>query len=455
MKLMILDGNSIVTGEYKPILGCTRAPLTISTDFANTSVSSSTVIESPTLSSIRDGIKKCIANAEITGSTAAKLSWEITEVQSEEQLQLSIGATANIGRKAKISNQFNWNDDSKKSRFLIKFVQTYYTIDIDFPPTPSDWFINTTLDDFKRALGDKPSVPCYVSSVSYGRRAYICIESSASAKEVSDALNASFKFGAVSTDISTNIQNNKTLSEAKYSGIIIGGSASDASKAINNQQAVLDFIANGGDFSKDSPAAMVSYKLRKLSDNTTFNVISAGTYYLRSCESRFGTLVVTPQKIGSLSDVSPISGQMAMSTMQNTGSSDAQYFLNISNHTIKIQDPLTSFMDKTNLKLEFNVDKSVECFIWLNLNIKSDNSNDGKYYVQWKNQNMQDVSKEDGNEFTVNGTSIAIPYNDLVGLANHQSNRISNFVNITSTGFSVIAKDAKNHRIAIYFDVEM
>ncbi|MBR0502551.1 MAG: thiol-activated cytolysin family protein [Paludibacteraceae bacterium] len=445
----LIDGNSITTGEYKPLLGCKRAPLTISTDFANTSTSSSAVVENPSLSTIRDGIKKCIANADITGSTVAKLSWEITEVHSEEQVQVAIGATATIGKKASISNQFNWNDNSKQSRFLIKFVQTYYTIDIDFPVTPSAWFENTTMAEFKKMMGDNPTVPCFVSSVTYGRRAYICIESSESSKEVSDALNASFQAGAVSADISTNIKNNKTLSEARFSGVIIGGSASDASKAINNQQAVLEFITNGGNFSKESPAAMVSYRLRKMSDNTVFKAVSAGTYYLRDCESRFGELQLKPQKITCVSEHATIKGTLSASTMQDNSSSDNQIFYNNSN---ELSAGGSYTFPQANQNLSFKIDVVEDVLIWLHFDLKSGNENNQRFYVQWDGKNIH--SLESGKNFSANGTSVVIPYSQLIKLANNQSNEISHFVMSTNNGYAVKLANGRGESVSFYFNVD-
>lgn len=445
----LIDGNSITTGEYKPLLGCKRAPLTISTDFANTSTSSSAVVENPSLSTIRDGIKKCIANADITGSTVAKLSWEITEVQSEEQVQVAVGATATIGKKASISNQFNWNDASKQSRFLIKFVQTYYTIDIDFPVTPSAWFENTTMAEFKKMMGDNPTVPCFVSSVTYGRRAYICIESSESSKEVSDALNASFQAGAVSADISTNIKNNKTLSEARFSGVIIGGSASDASKAINNQQAVLEFITNGGNFSKESPAAMVSYRLRKMSDNTVFKAVSAGTYYLRDCESRFGELQLKPQKITCVSEHATIKGTLNASTMQNNSSSDNQIFYNNSN---ELTAGGSYTFPQGNQNLSFKVDLVEELYIWLHFDLKSGNDANQRFYVQWDGKNIQSIGDE--NHFSSNGLSVAIPYSQLEKLSNNQANEISHFVMSTNNGYAIKLSNGRGESVSFYFNVD-
>ena len=444
---VLIDGNSITTGEYKPLLGCKRAPLTISTDFANTSSSSSAVVENPSLSTIRDGIKKCIANADITGSTVAKLSWEITEVHSEEQAQVAVGATATIGKKASISNQFNWNDNSKQSRFLIKFVQTYYTIDVDFPETPSAWFESTSMEEFKKMMGDSPTVPCFVSSVTYGRRAYICIESSESAKEVSDALNASFRIGAVSTEISSNIKNNKTLSEAKYSGVIIGGSASDASKAINNQQAVLEFITNGGDFSKESPAAMVSYRLRKMSDNTVFKAVSAGTYYLRDCESRFGEMQLTPQKITCISEYATIKGNLSACIMQGNSSSDNQIFYS-GEESMSVGQTKT-FSNET---VSFKIDNVEDFYIWLHFELKSGNDANQRFYVQWDDKNIQSIG--DGNRFSSNGMSVAIPYSQLIKLSNNQVNEISHFVMSTSNGYAIKLSNGRGEKVSLYFNVD-
>lgn len=79
----ILKGESIPTGEYVPIIA-DRAPITLSASLTNISGSPVVEIKDPKLSTVREGIKLGILDQEVTGATAAKVNFSISEVYSEE-----------------------------------------------------------------------------------------------------------------------------------------------------------------------------------------------------------------------------------------------------------------------------------------------------------------------------------------------------------------------------------
>jgi thiol-activated cytolysin len=125
-------------------------------------------------------------SSELTGATPARISFEIQEVHSVEQLKLAIQGNYN-GSKVNISAGFDFNKQDVRSRFLVRFLQIYYTIDIDLPTQPSDFF-ETMLGLEK--LGS--SSPVYVSTVTYGRMVLFTVESNYSSSEINAALNAAF-----------------------------------------------------------------------------------------------------------------------------------------------------------------------------------------------------------------------------------------------------------------------
>lgn len=133
----LLKGESIITGEYIPIIA-KRKPLTISVSLQNISGSPSRKVEDPKLSTIRESIND-ILSSELTGATPARISFEIQEVHSAEQLKLAVQGNYKSS-KVNISTGFNFNKQDVRSRFVVKFLQIYYTIDIDLPKQPSDLF---------------------------------------------------------------------------------------------------------------------------------------------------------------------------------------------------------------------------------------------------------------------------------------------------------------------------
>lgn len=291
----ILDGNSVAEGSYRQILA-KRAPLDLSTNLQFFDGECKRTVENPTLSNIRSAVKGMLYDVEITGSTAAHLSFEIEDVYSEEQLGVAIGASVK-NSVAKVSSKFNWNSKETKSRFLLKFSQVYYSVDVD-AQNASDFFASdVTVPDLKQAIGSA-TTPVYVSSVKYGRVAYICIESTESIDEVRAALDASFSSVGVEASVSTEIAKSECSKNMKYSGTIIGGSGESASALVSGGTGLPDlvakinkYIAEGGNFSNQSPGDMVAYTLRKLSDNSVFSVVNGTEYVVRNCKSTNATIV--------------------------------------------------------------------------------------------------------------------------------------------------------------------
>jgi thiol-activated cytolysin len=285
----LLKGESIITGEYIPIIA-KRKPLTISVSLQNISGSPSRKVEDPKLSTIRESIND-ILSSELTGATPARISFEIQEVHSVEQLKLAIQGNYN-GSKVNISAGFDFNKQDVRSRFLVRFLQIYYTIDIDLPTQPSDFF-ETMLGLEK--LGS--SSPVYVSTVTYGRMVLFTVESNYSSSEINAALNAAFSSAVRSGSISIESQYSRMINNSTLKAFILGGSGADAVLAVNGVEGVTEFITKGGNYTKDSPGAALSYKLRYLKDNSVTNVILASEYNVRQCQKVFSKYEVKLERI--------------------------------------------------------------------------------------------------------------------------------------------------------------
>ncbi|WP_340201432.1 thiol-activated cytolysin family protein [Ascidiimonas sp. W6] len=268
----LLDGASVTTGEYKPI-SVNRAPIALSASLTNISGSPVIKIEDPKLSTVREGIKSLL-DQEVTGSTVASVNFEIKQVFSEEQINVAIGANYKSAGQ-KVSTAFNFNSNTKKNKFLLKYIQKYYTIDMDPPSLPSDLF--TTLPDFE-SLG--ATSPVYVASVAYGRMVIYTIETDKSETEVNAAFNASFSSGGVAIDG----KHKKTFESSTIKALIVGGDGGGAAQAINSPQDVYKFISTGGNYSKDSPGAPLSYKLRYIKKGTPVaRLVLSSEYPIRTC----------------------------------------------------------------------------------------------------------------------------------------------------------------------------
>ena len=269
----ILKGESIPTGEYVPIIA-DRSSIILSASLTNISGSPVVKITNPKLSTVREGIKT-ILDQEVTGATSARINFDISEVYSKEQLNLAIGANYRSAA-TKVSASFNFESSTYAHKYVLKYLQVYYTIDMDPPKNPSDLFSN--VPDIS-SLGS--TSPVYVATVTYGRMIIYTIESNYSRTEIDAAFSASFG----SSDGSIESEYEKVINESSIKALVIGGSGGDAAQVVNGPTDVYNYISEGGDYSRESPGAPLSYKLRYLKQGTPVaRVVLASEYVIRQCD---------------------------------------------------------------------------------------------------------------------------------------------------------------------------
>jgi len=275
----IVDGATIETGEYVPII-TTRRPITISISLVNISGDKSRTVENPKLSNMREAIGEILAQ-DVTGATDARVTFEIEDVYSESQLDIALGVTYKSGL-ASVKNQFDFSKQDILSRTVVKFMQVYYTIDVDIPEKPSDFIApSVTWESFRKQISGTVS-PMYVSSIAYGRMALFTMESTYSSTEVRNALSASFS--AINTEVELEVKHRSVLQQSSMKAMIIGGSGAEAVQAVNGFEGLKQYMTQGGNYDKDTAAAPLAYKLRYLCDNGTCRIVMANSYMVRTCE---------------------------------------------------------------------------------------------------------------------------------------------------------------------------
>ncbi len=277
----IVGADSVLSGLFTQIV-LPRQPATISVSLENLGGTKQATIADPSLSSYRDALAS-ILDAEITGSTPANLYSEIEQVHSEEQLNMALGIQASWGLGvASVKSSFNFANQQTRSRYLVRYTQTYYTVDLDAPATPSVMFDpDVTLADIKQHM-DETRPPVYVSSITYGRMVLFTFESEYSAEEMGAALDFAYSGGFdVSGQVSVTYKD--IISHSKITAFILGGDAGMAVKTIDSYEALINFIKGGGNYSRESPGAPIAYKLSYLKDNSPARMSYTTDYEVKEC----------------------------------------------------------------------------------------------------------------------------------------------------------------------------
>lgn len=269
----LIQGNTINDGRYVPIVA-SRKPITISVSLQGVQGEVSRTIDDPKLSTVRQALND-ILNQEVTGEQPAGTAFTVENVYSESQFKLAVDVS--YTGAFSISGSFDFANSNIRTRLAARFIQTYYTVDMDPIATPSGFFDE---DVTAAKVGD--NMPMYVATVTYGRLALFTIESTYSSSEVKAALDAAY--AGASGSISG--EHSQVLSNSTIKVYVRGGSGSGSVRAIDGFEGFRQYILDGGRYSRESPGAPISYKLRYLSDNSVGRIVLASSYTIRQAEPK-------------------------------------------------------------------------------------------------------------------------------------------------------------------------
>jgi thiol-activated cytolysin len=291
----MVGGQSVYSGLFNQIV-LPRKPLRISVSLENLQGAKSAVLPDPSLASFREAVSDIVSQT-VDGATPANIYSEIEEVSSEKQLALAMGAEVSwLGGAASIAASFDWSQTNTRSHYLVRYTQAYYTVDVDQPGSPSDFLDPSVQLDTVQTQINAQNPPLYVSSVTYGRMVVFTFESEYSAQELGAALQFAYSGGVdVKGDVSVTYKD--IISSSKITAFILGGSGGVAAMSIDNYDQLMNFIKQGGNYSKESPGAPIAYKLAYLKDNSPGRLSFTTDYDVKDCERVSQKIKVTLQAI--------------------------------------------------------------------------------------------------------------------------------------------------------------
>ena len=261
----VLRGDSLDRESYQEITEGNKRNAVISFDLqgvkdkegkdGKAGVTSGEII--PDLASYRE-LRNKILSQNITYHASAHSHYEEMEITSEKsldaQLKIGVGFGA-AGIKSKIAAGFKFKNGEQKERRLIKFVETFYTVDVNQEAAP------LMLNIPQAAVGNR--MPVYVSSVSYGRIAYLTIESDQKKSELKANLEAVFKATATNNG---NVDIDAAIKKLEHGTTVTINIIGGGSEAVTDLKQFQKYIVKEG-FSSKNPGHIIKYQLRFLDDN--------------------------------------------------------------------------------------------------------------------------------------------------------------------------------------------
>lgn len=297
----LLAGNSLQTGQFAQVV-FDRKPQTYSLSIQDgTNASRSATMQNPSLSEFRDTIGAILAQAQLN-NVPIKLQANIQEVRSEQELELAIGFNLDTAT-LDVAGLFNFNNQQILSHLLMTVDATFFTAEIDPVANPSDLMADSvTLAEVQQKVGPG-NPPVYVSSITYGTRFYIAVESRFSAQEVTAALQASFDGALVDADGEVTVSSKDILQESTFNFVAVGASEQQlealniALSAPDRFAALQDFATNPIVFSAANLGSPLSFTMKQLSNNASVAIAFSGTFDVLSCERISQNIQVTLKEI--------------------------------------------------------------------------------------------------------------------------------------------------------------
>lgn len=268
----VIDANSLTNGTYQPVTPITTSDINISLNLLGVQGAVAATIQ-PQLSTYRQTLNNLL-NQTIVGEQPGDMTFTVNQIYSEDQLKQAIGGGFSLGKLVDIKANYDFNSTDSKTRTVAKFVQKYFTADMDIPQSGS--FVTSIPNSTTYS-------PVYVSSLTYGRMGLFFFESSASSSQVNAAINTTINFVFGKSTIQASTDQKAIFNTSTIKVYTTGGSGTESVQSITGYEGFVNFILTGGKFNTNSRGSILAYKLRALNTNAVYSVSLTSTYNVRDC----------------------------------------------------------------------------------------------------------------------------------------------------------------------------
>lgn len=272
----ILRGSSFMNATYDPlVLKNAFKPVTLSMSLRGDLSISANIL--PMYSEITNATNILVnKNKNLIDYNAVPTYYEYQsdEITTENSFKKALDAHLNVnvlGGLVKANFGYTQNSGSStiKSYVMVKVRQRLYSMTID-PKYYTDWIEG---DINSNNFGTHE--PVYVSNVDYGRVAYVLIETakdeSYNNMMVKASVGVALKVVDIGIDVSYSEEFKKLFVQNKVKVVIVGGPI-DLGGKVTDYNSFVKFLQAPSSSDLVSSSAPISYKIRRLKDNTEVEV---------------------------------------------------------------------------------------------------------------------------------------------------------------------------------------
>lgn len=251
----ILKGDSLFKGDYT-VIPIERTAINL---MSNQSNGKSKTVINPNYSNVTKKVNE-YAN-EYIGDVSKEWEYELISASSTHELNIKLGAGVgkhSVGVNTEFSNE--------KNKMAVVYSQIYYTISAEPKGNAGDYFENGV--DLSILGGYEPA---YVSSVDYGRKFILTVESKLSESDLRTEVKTYIKGVDITADIENiNKSNDLDWKVESYGGEHIKLEKSDLKNGFSIRETFNETLNNDKKLINPLP---VSYNLKYLSDNAPVPVM--------------------------------------------------------------------------------------------------------------------------------------------------------------------------------------
>lgn len=273
----ILRGSSFLNATYDPlVLKNAFKPVILSGTLrgVNLNVTAECL---PKLSSVRNSINNLMDNNKSqfnSNSVPSVFEYESTDIVNTSSFSASLDCHANAQILSGIATvglnySASGSTSTTKKYTMVKMRQWLYNFAID-PKFYNDW-IDGAIETSQCGSHE----PLYISSVDYGRVAYILIESSESKDYLEAMVSTTAKVAVTglngTNDATYKAKFEQLMSQNKIKFMIVGGPVS-LGQQVTDFASFSNFVKNPSTADLVSSSVPISYKVRRLKDNTQVEV---------------------------------------------------------------------------------------------------------------------------------------------------------------------------------------
>jgi len=228
----LLQGASLGQATPNPIpvrRGAGRVVMTI----LNGSSSVSRDVPVVSLGSMLQAQNEIIAGANNT--IPARFTFTLEEVRTREEFALALDVGLN-NLFGSVDASLNFHSDYEYNRFVVKLVQSYFTMAFEIPTAVEDFFAPDVQPSELAPFVGNGNPAAFISSVTYGRIFYLLIESTASSVAIEASLDASFRTAVAGGSIGVDAEYVQDLENVKISAYALGGESESAISSITRSE---------------------------------------------------------------------------------------------------------------------------------------------------------------------------------------------------------------------------